>query len=103
MNFEIETQTQFEKLLECEFPTLEPINKWNQTMWHKEGHLIISLIFLSKKFKICFFNNPNITLHKLQRWSSTIYSQNLEYKNDDKVDWDKIQELLNNTIQIIAE
>jgi hypothetical protein len=101
MNIKIEIQEEFENLIKNEYPLLEPIKKWNQKMWHKKGNLIVSLIFLSKKLKFCFFNNPNIELHKLQRWSSTIYSQNLEYKSNDEINWDKIRSLINETIKVI--
>ena len=95
MNRTIEIQEKFENLIQSKYPFLDPVEKWNQKMWHKEGKLIVSLIFLSKKLKFCFFNNPNIKLDKLQRWSATIYSQNLEYQNDEEINWDKIQNLIN--------
>jgi len=100
MNREIETQTIFRKLLASNYPNLQSTKKWRQTMWHNDGSLIVSLIFLSKNIKFCFFNNPDIHLDKLQRWSANTYSQNIEYENGMKVDWDKISELINSTLQI---
>lgn len=101
MNTEFEIQEEFEKLIKREYPFLAPFKKWNQKMWHKEGALVVSLIFLSKKLKFCFFNNPNIELHKLQRWSSTIYSYNLEYDYDEKINWEKIRKLINKNVDVI--
>lgn len=98
MIYQIEIQGKFEELLKLKFPTLEPTNKWNQTMWHIEGKPIVSLIHLSKKTKFCFFNNPDIELDKTQRWGSTVYSQNLEYSVNDSVNWDKVGKLIQNTI-----
>jgi hypothetical protein len=68
-------------------------------MWHMDGDLIVSLIHLSKKSKFCFFNNDNIELGKMQRWSATIYSHNLEYAAAADVDWGKVDELIQNTIE----
>lgn len=100
VNKEIEIQEEFEHLIKSEYPFLDSVEKWNQKMWHKEQNLIVSLIFLTKKIKFCFFNNPNIELHKLQRWSSTIYSQNLEYQYNDEISWDKIRKLINETVKV---
>jgi len=97
--FRLDTQAHFEQLLLSQFPFLEPIDKWKQTMWNKEGQLIVSLVFLSQKVKFCFFNNPIIELDKLQRWGSTISSQNLEYDNRSPINWRKVQELIDSTIQ----
>ena len=94
MNREIEIQEEFEKLITREFPFLTPTQKWNQKMWHQDGELIISLIFLSKKMKFCLFNNPTIKLDKRQRWSATIFSENLEYHYEDTIDWEKIKKLI---------
>ena len=98
---EIEIQNEFEKLIKRNYPFLAPIQKWNQKMWHKEGELIISLIFLSKKMKFCLFNNPAIELDKRQRWSATIYSQNLEYHYEDTIDWEKINKLIDKNVKEI--
>ena len=100
MHHQIEIQEKFEALLKTDYSTLQPINKWKQTMWHQDGNIIVSLVLLSKKIKFCFFNNPNIELDKLQRWGSTVYSQNLEYKNQDVVDWDRVRELVEDTLAI---
>lgn len=101
MNTEIEIQDEFEKLIKSDYPFLVPIQKWNQKMWHKDGKLIISLIFLSKKIKFCLFNNPTIELDKRQRWSAMIYSQNLEYHYDDTIDWEKIKKLIDKNLKDI--
>jgi hypothetical protein len=98
---EIEIQNEFEKLIKCNYPFLAPIQKWNQKMWHQEGELIISLIFLSKKMKFCLFNNPDFELDKRQRWSATIYSQNLEYHYEDTIDWEKINKLIDKNVKEI--
>lgn len=95
----IDIQTRFEELLQSRFPLLQPCNKWKQTMWHLEGNVVVSLIQLSKKTKLCFFNNPTIQLDKIQRWSASIYSHNLEYQNESQVDWERIDELIQNTIE----
>ena len=63
-------------------------------MWHQDGELIISLIFLSKKMKFCLFNNPTIKLDKRQRWSPLNFSENLEYHYKDTIDWEKINQLI---------
>jgi len=68
-------------------------------MWQKDGNLIVSLVFLSKKMKFCFFNVPDIELDKLQRWGSTIFSQNLEYDDGNAIDWNRISELIEVTIE----
>ena len=101
MNTEIEIQEEFEKLIQSDYPFLTPIQKWNQKMWHQDGELIISLIFLSKKMKFCLFNNPTIELDKRQRWSATIYSQNLEYHYEDTIDWKKIKQLIAKNVEEI--
>ena len=98
-NIKVDIQAEFEKRLEAKFSFLQPVDKWKQTMWHKEGNLIICLVLSAKKMKFCFFNNPNLTLDKLQRWSTTVYSQNLEIANEDKVDWEKIEELIVETLK----
>ncbi len=98
MSILLEHQSQFETLLGTSFPSLQPIKKWNQTMWHNDGDIIVSLIFLSKKMKFCFFNNPDLELDKLQRWSATIYSQNLEFSYEDSVNFDRIKSLIEDTI-----
>ena len=54
-------------------------------MWHKDGELVVSLIFSKEKLKFCFFNNQNIKLDKHQRWSTTIFSENLEVENQEKL------------------
>lgn len=100
MNIQIETRTRFRRLLASKYPSLKSTEKWRQTMWHNDGSLVVSLIFLSKKIKFCFFNNPNIELDRLQRWSSNIYSQNREYENGMEIDWERISELINTTMQI---
>lgn len=102
-NFRADIQAEFEKLLLSKFSFLQPVGKWQQIMWHKEGNLIICLVFSAKKIKFCFFNNPNLTLDKLQRWSTTIYSQNLEISNGDKVNWEKIEELIVNTLKFRSQ
>jgi len=98
MNYQIETQEKFEKLLQTKFTQLKPINKWRQTMWHLNGKVIVSLVHLTKKSKFCFFNNPEIELDRLQRWGSTVYSKNLEFINN-QVEWDAISNLIENTIK----
>ncbi len=97
-DFKIDIQTKFEKLLATKFPLLKSVDKWNQEMWHNNGNLVISLIFLKKTFKFCFFNNSNLQLDKLQRWSTTIYSRNYEFGNDEKIDWFKIEKLIEETL-----
>ncbi|GEM_PF-2538624 len=98
LDTEVATQVRFENLLSSKFPSLEAIKKWNQTMWHKEGKLIVSLIFLSQRMKFCFFNNPNLELDKLQRWSSSVYSQNLLVENVSVIDWSKVENAIGDTI-----
>ena len=93
----IELQSEFGKLLVAKFPFLQPVDKWKQMMWLKEGKLIVSLIFSAKKIKFCFFNNPNLKLDKLQRWSAAIYSQNLEIAYGDTVDWETIEKITRDT------
>ena len=90
-------QTKFENLLQKKFSYLQPVEKWKQTMWHKNGELVVSLIFSKEKLKFCFFNNPNIKLDKHQRWSTTIFSENLEVENQEKVNWKIIEELIDKT------
>lgn len=99
VDFKLELETKFEKIIIAKYPILQPVDKWKQIMWHKEGNLIVSLMFSTKKLKFCFFNNPNIKLDKLQRWSTTIYSQNLEITDESKIDWNIIEELTNDTIK----
>lgn len=99
MNREIEIQEKFETIVKSRYPVLQPIQKWNQRMWIREEKIIVALIFLSKKLKFCFFNNPNIELDKLQRWSSTIFSYNLEYENDELIEWDNVKHLIDSTIK----
>lgn len=95
---QIEIQEKFKELLAAKFPQLEPINKWRQTMWQLDGKVIVSLVHLSKKSKFCFFNNPNLVLDKLQRWSSTIYSNNLEISEVDEVSWESVSRMIEDTI-----
>ena len=97
--FEEDTKTVFENLLESKFPFLEPVQKWKQTMWHRDGKLIICLVFSTKKLKFCFFNTPNLILDKLQRWGTTVFSQNLEIENVNDIDWEKIEALIDETIK----
>ena len=95
---QIEIQEKFEELLASKFFQLQPVNKWKQTMWHIDGEIIVSLVHLSKKSKFCFFNNPGLNLDKVQRWSSTIYSNNLEINEANEVNWESISDLIENTI-----
>lgn len=37
---------------------------------------------------------------KIQRWGSTIYSQNLEVSENEKVDWESVSEHIANTISL---
>ena len=97
---QIDIQTHFEELLRTKFPHLQPIGKLRQTMWHIEGNLVVSLVHLSKKTKFCFFNNANLALDKIQRWGSTIYSHNLEYTDENEVNWDEVSEFIQNTIDV---
>ena len=99
MDYQVETQYKFEKLLATKFSQLQPINKWRQTMWHLNGNLIVSLVHLSNKSKFCFFNNPELVLDKLQRWSSSVYSQNLEIDQNTKIDWKKISYRISETME----
>lgn len=98
MIYQIDIQEKFDKLIQTKFSELKPINKWNQTMWHKDGSVIVSLVHLSKKSKFCFFNNPNLEVGKVQRWGSTIYSQNLEVSQNEHVDWEFVSKQITNTI-----
>ncbi len=92
-------QKKFEQLLSKKFSNLQPTIKWNQTMWQMDGNLIVALVFLSNKVKICFFNNYEVELDKLQRWSASIFSQNLEFDSKSEVDWDEITMLIDDTIR----
>ena len=96
--FRTEVQVQFEELLKVKFPILQPTSKWKQIMWHKEEKLIVSLVFSTNKLKFCFFNNPNLKLDKLQRWGTTIYSQNLEISDASEIVWKEIEALINDTV-----
>ena len=98
-DFKKSTSIKFETMLKSKFPFLQLVEKWKQTMWHKNGDLIVALIFSSKKIKFCFFNNQNIKLNKHQRWSNNIFSENLEIQNKNEIDWKIIEELIENTIQ----
>jgi hypothetical protein len=92
-------ENNFHNLLEKSFPKLQAVNKWKQIMWHNEERIIVSLVFGKNKIKFCFFNNPTIKLDKLQRWSQTVYSQNLEIKNESLIiDWVYIKELIQKTL-----
>ncbi len=100
--FRTDVQAKFEELLKARFPILQPTDKWKQIMWHKEGNLIVSLVLSTNKLKFCFFNNPNLKLDKLQRWSTTIYSQNLEIINEREIVWDEIEALIDSTVKNYA-
>ena len=100
MHYQIEIQQKFDELLRIKFSELQSANKWNQTMWHKDGRVIVSLVHLSKKSKFCFFNNPNLKVGKNQRWSATIYSNNVEVSENDKVDWKSVSEHIEKTIAL---
>ena len=67
-------------------------------MWHIDGHLVVSLVHLSKKSKFCFFNNPNLEIGIVQRWGSTTYSNNVEVIGAEEVDWKTIAKLVRDTI-----
>ena len=67
MNYQVEIQEKFEKLLSTKFSQLQPVNKWNQTMWQVNGKVMVSLVHLSNKSKFCFFNNPQLELDKHQK------------------------------------
>ena len=99
-DFKKDVQTKFENLLEKKFSYLQPVEKWKQTMWHKDGELVVSLIFSKEKLKFCFFNNPNTKLDKHQRWSTTIFSENLEIENQKEIDWEVIEKLIRNEEKI---
>jgi hypothetical protein len=92
-----DTEGHFYELLKNSFPKLKAENKWKQTMWHLNERIIVCLVFGKNQIKFCFFNNPTIKLHKLQRWSQTIYSQNLEIENGNFIDWQYVEELMNAT------
>ncbi len=99
MNFQIDTQEKFEKLLKTRFGQLQPINKWRQMMWHLDGQIVVSLVHLSNKSKLCFFNNPELILDKNQRWGSTIYSTNLEIEPKMDIDWNSVSNWISDTIK----
>ena len=98
-DIQVEIQTKFEKLLATKHGELKPIKKWKQTMWHLNGKIVVSLVHLSKGSKFCFFNNPKLELDKLQRWGSTIYSQNFEIEQNTIIDWDNISYWITDTIK----
>ncbi len=93
-----EIDQDYHTLLKNSFPKLKAENKWRQTMWHINERIIVCLVFGKNQVKFCFFNNPTIKLDKLQRWSQTIYSQNLEIKNEQFVNWEYVEKLINTTI-----
>lgn len=93
-----EIDQHYHTLLKNSFPKLKAENKWRQTMWHINERIIVCLVFGKNQVKFCFFNNPTIKLDKLQRWSQTIYSQNLEIKNEQFVNWEYVEKLINTTI-----
>jgi hypothetical protein len=95
-----EIEQQFHTILKKSFPKLKAENKWKQTMWHLNERIIVCLVFGKNKIKFCFFNNPSIKLDKLQRWSQTIYSKNLEIENSNLVDWEYVEELIKKTINL---
>jgi hypothetical protein len=95
---QIVIQEKFEAILQEKYPLLEPIDKWKQTMWHLNENLVVSLIFSSKKLKFCFFNNSSLKLDKNQRWSTTIFSENIEYGYEDIINWKKIEGLIESTV-----
>ena len=99
MTYQIDLQTKFEKLLSTKHSQLKPINKWRQTMWHIDEKIIVSLVHLSNKSKFCFFNNPVLKLDKLQRWGSSVYSQNLEIEQDTNINWNDISNWITDTIK----
>ncbi len=99
MNYQIDIQAKFEKLLKTKYSQLQPINKWRQPMWHLNGKVVVSLVHLSNKSKFCFFNNPELALDKLQRWGSSIYSQNLEVEQNTDIDWNNISYWIADTIK----
>lgn len=100
MTDQINLQQKFEEILAKEFPQLQPVKKWRQTMWHLDGNLVVSLVHLSKKSKFCFFNNPNLEIGKIQRWGATIYSNNLEVTSEQNVDWDQISKMIKETSEV---
>jgi uncharacterized protein YdhG (YjbR/CyaY superfamily) len=91
-------QTEFESLLKSKFPSLKPMEKWKQTMWHLNGNTIVSLVFLKNKIKFCFFNSDNLDINIVQRWSASIFSLNMEYNYEETINWEKIHELIEQTI-----
>lgn len=100
MQWQDEVDQHFHKLLKKSFPELKAENKWKQTMWLINERLIVCLVFGKKQIKFCFFNNPSIKLHKLQRWSQTIHSQNLEIENGNFIDWQYVEDLVKQTIDL---
>jgi hypothetical protein len=91
-------QRNFELLLHEKYPYLQVVDKWKQKMWHKDGHLVVSLIFSSKKYKLCFFNNPMIKLGKRQNWSTSVFSENIEYSYEQNVNWEEVDSIIKSTI-----
>jgi uncharacterized protein YdhG (YjbR/CyaY superfamily) len=92
-------ETEFESFLKSKFPSLKSIEKWKQTMWHLNGNLIVSLVSSKNKIKFCFFNTDKLDVKVLQRWSASTFSLNLEYNYEDKINWKKIQEMIEQTIR----
>ena len=69
-------------------------------MYHIDGKIIVSLVHLSNKSKFCFFNNPHLELDKLQRWSQTIFSHNLEINKNSNIEWESISSLIESCVKI---
>ena len=99
LQIEHKTQYKFENLLRSKFPFLQAVRKWRQIMWHNNGQLIVSLVFLSRKMKFCFFNSE-IELDVLQRWGSSVYSHNLEYAYGAQINWNQIERFIQHTIDL---
>lgn len=91
-------QKDFENFLKSKFPSLNSIEKWKQTMWHLDGNLIVSLVTSKNKIKFCFFNVDKLDLKVLQRWSASTFSFNLDYNYEDKINWDKIKRIIEQTL-----
>ncbi len=100
MQWQDEVDQHFHKLLKNSFPKLKAENKWKQTMWHINERIIVCLVFGKNQIKFCFFNNPTIKLDKLQRWGQTIHSQNLEIENGNFIDWQYVEDLIKQTIDL---
>ncbi len=93
-----ELQENFEQLIADKYSQLQATTKWNQTMWHINGDLVVSLIHMANKSKFCLFNNDELDLDKLQRWNTTTYSKNLEVHDSKSIDWSLLSEMIDQTI-----